>query len=89
MGEDYDLTFTDGSKLEDGKAGGQVGRFGTNFSGGRGLGDRATVWDAEVTAMAETLRLSKGKRLLIPSDSQAAIAAVAKAGRKGLGGLRS
>ena len=55
------------------------------FCGGRGLGNRATVWDAEVTAIAETLRLSKGKRLLILSDSQAAIAAVVKAGRKGQG----
>ena len=35
--------------------------------------------------MAETLRLSKGKRLLILSDSQAAIAAVVKAGKKGHG----
>ena len=43
------------------------------------------MWDAKVTAMAETLRLSKGKRLLIRSDSQAAIAAVVKAGRKGYG----
>ena len=40
-------------------------------------------------AMAETLRLSKGKRLLILSDSQAAIAAAVKAGRKGTGGQRS
>ena len=58
------------------------------FSGGRGLGDQATVWDAEVTAMAEMLRLSKSKRLLILSDSQAAITAVVKAGRKGHGRTR-
>ena len=38
--------------------------------------------------MAETLRLSKGKRLLILSDSQAAIAAVVKAGKKGHGRTR-
>ena len=31
--------------------------------------------------MAETLRLNKGKRLLILSDSQAAIAAVVRVGR--------
>ena len=39
--------------------------------------------------MEKTLRLSKGKKLLILSDSQAAIAAVIKAGRKGHGRLRS
>ena len=66
MGGDYDLAFTDGASWT----------IRNRFSGGRGLGNRATVWDAEVTAMAETLRLSKGKRLLILSDSQAAIAAV-------------
>ena len=45
----------------------------------------ATVWDAEVTAVAEVLRISKGMGLLILSDSQAAIAAIVKAGRKGQG----
>ena len=80
MGGDYDLAFIDGSKLEDGKAGsGWTVR--KQLSGGRSLGDQAAVWDSEVTAIAETLRLSKGKRQLILSDSQAAIAAVIKAGR--------
>ena len=50
--------------------------------GGKGLGSMATVWDAEVTVIAEVLQLSKGKRLLILSDSQAAIAAIVKAGRR-------
>ena len=73
-----------GSKLEGGESGaGWTVR--NQICGERGLGNRATVWDAEVTAIAETLRLSKGKRLLILSDSQAAIAAVIKTGRKGHG----
>ena len=38
-----------------------------------------------VTAIAKTLELCKGKRLLILSDSQAAIAALVKAGEKGQG----
>ena len=38
-----------------------------------------------MTAIAKTLELCKGKRLLILSDSQAAIAALGKAGRKGHG----
>ncbi len=84
MGGDYDVAFTDGSKLEGGETG-SGWTFRNQFCGGRGLGNRAKVWDAEVTAVAETLRLSKGKRLLILSDSRAAIAAVVKAGRKGHG----
>ncbi len=59
MGGDYDVAFTDGSKLECGGTG--LGWTVRNqFCGGRGLGNRATVWDAEVTTIAETLRLSKG-----------------------------
>ena len=61
------------------------------FCGGRGLGDIATiatVWDAEITAITETLKLSKGRRLLILSDSKAAITAVMKAGRMGQGRTR-
>ena len=46
MGGDNDLALTDGSKIEDGKAG--AGWTVWNlFSGGRDLGDKATVWDAE------------------------------------------
>lgn len=41
----------------------------------------ATIWDAEITAIAQTLKLSKGRRLLTLSDSKAAIAVVIKAGR--------
>ena len=57
--------------------------------GGRGLGDAATVWDAEITAIAEMLKRSKGNRLLILSDSKAAIAAIVKAGTKGQGRTRT
>ena len=46
-------------------------------------GTITTVWDAEVTAIAETLRRCKGGRLLILSDSKAAIAAIVKAGKRG------
>lgn len=84
MGGDFDLAFTDGSKLEDGKTG-SGWTVHNQLQGGRGLGGKATVWDAEVTAMAETLQRWKGKRLLLLSDSQAAIAAVVKAGKKGRG----
>ena len=80
MAGDYDLAFTDGSKLEDGKTGaGWTVR--NQFYGGKGLGRAATVWDAEVTPIAETLKRSKGKRLLILSDSKAAIAAVVNSGK--------
>ena len=44
MGGNYDLAITDGSNLEDGKAGAGW-TIRNQFSGGRGLGDRATVWD--------------------------------------------
>ncbi len=38
-----------------------------------------------MTAIAETLKRSKGKRILILSDSKAAIAAVVTAGNRGRG----
>ena len=88
MAGNYDVAFTDGSKLEDGKTGaGWTVR--NQFYGGKGLGEMATVWDAEVLAISETLKRSKGKRLLILSDSKAAIAAIVKAGRRGRGRLRT
>ena len=81
MGGDYDLAFTDGSKLEDWRTGAGW-TIRNELCGGRGLGDAATVWDAEITAIAETLKRSKDKRLLILKDSKAAIAATVKARRK-------
>ena len=87
MAGNYDVAFTDGSKLKDGKTGaGWTVR--NQFHGGRGLGDTATVWDAEVMAITETLKRSKGKRMLILSDSKAAIAAVVKAGKREKGRTR-
>ena len=61
MAGDYDLAFTDGSKLEDGKTGAGW-TIRNQFYEGKGLGSIATVWDAEVIAIAETLKRSKGKR---------------------------
>ena len=84
MAGDYDLAFTDGSKLEDGKTGAEW-TVRNQFYGGIGLGSTATVWDAEVTVIAETLKCSKGKRILILSVLKAAIAAVVKAGKRGRG----
>ena len=84
MGGDYDVAFTGGSKL-DGNETGAGWTVRNQMRGGKRLGNKATVWDGEVTAIAKTLELSKGKRLLILSDSQAAIAAIVKAGRKGHG----
>ena len=60
MGGDYDVAFTDGSKLEDNETGaGWTVR--NQMRGGKGLENRATVWDAEVTAIAKILELCKGK----------------------------
>ena len=53
MAGDYDLAFTDGSKLENGNTGaGWAVR--NQFNGGKGIGKLATVWDAEVLAISET-----------------------------------
>ena len=75
---DYGLALSDGSKLEDKNTGARW-TIRNQFSEGRSLMNKATVWDAEVTA-ADTLRRSKSKWLLILIDSQAAIAASSKHG---------
>ena len=78
MGGDYDLAFMDGIKQEDGKTGaGWTDR--NDFYGGRGFSTFIAVWDVEVTAIAEKLRRCKVGRLLILSDSKAAIAVIVKA----------
>ena len=60
MGGDYDLAFTDGSKLEDGMAGaGSTIRI--QFPGGRDLGDRATVWDEKVRRWKRHYGLAKAR----------------------------
>ncbi len=82
MGEDYNLAFMNGSKQEDGRTGaGWTVR--NNFHEGRGLRKITTVWDAEVTPIAEALGRGKEERLLILSDSKAAIAVIIKAGKMG------
>ena len=87
MGGDYNQAFTDGGKLGDGKAG--SGRTAKLILWGQEFRSPGYRWDAEVTAMAETLKLSKGKSLLTLCDSQAAIAAtVVKAGKEGHGRTR-
>ena len=48
-----------------------------------GIGDVAIVWDGEVAGMAEGLSQAQESRVLILADSQAAIAAVKRAGRTG------
>ena len=60
-----------------------------DFHGGRILETITTVWDSEVIAIAEILRRSQGERLLILSNSKAAIVAIIKAGKSGQGRTKS
>ena len=75
--------FTDGSMSERGRVGGYVeGKEG--WGGREGVGRLATVWDGEVVGMRGGLQSApEGRKVLIFSDSQAAIAAVRRAGRTG------
>ena len=81
------VVFIDGSKAEDGRVAGGWAKDtfeGGPWDGGKYLGEGATVWDGEITGMAEAL--GKGPRdrgVLILADSKAAIQAVKKAGRTG------
>ena len=53
------------------------------------LGKRATVWDGEIMAINEALKLNEGdEKVAILSDSQAAIMAITKAGRRGRANTR-
>jgi len=76
--------YTDGSMNEDGVVG-----AGWYVEGGRGVGEvtlgkLATVWDGEVCGVRGALEDAPSEsNVLILSDSQAAIAAVKKAGRTG------
>ena len=48
------------------------------------MGVTATVWDGEVTGMAEAVEsFERGERILLLTDSRAIISAVKKAGRTG------
>ena len=81
--------FSDGSLLETGCVAGAafvVGPEGTDSEAGISIGDIATVWDGEVAGIAGGLaraRQNEQQRILILSDSKAAIAAVRRVGRTG------
>ena len=53
------------------------------------IGDITTVWDREILGIPGGLsRVREEKKVLILADSKAAIAAIQKAGRRGLASLR-
>ena len=52
------------------------------------MGGRATVWDGEVAGMEGALRAIGNNPVFILSDSQAAIMAVRKAGKRGIARTR-
>ena len=57
---------------------------GGTIQGHGGLGKLATVWDGEIKGIAECLKAwDKKSDVIVLADSQAAIAAIRKAGRKG------
>ena len=73
--------------LKDGRVGGGwygKGWMGCSPQGNSHVGKTATVWDGEVTGMAEAVeRFERGGRILLLADSRTAISAVKKAGRTG------
>ena len=75
--------YTDGSRSEEEVVGGgyylQQGQLGVR------VGTRATVWDGEITGMNMGLRAAGNtdEKVIILSDSKAAIQAVINAGRRG------
>ena len=75
---------TDGSMSEDGVVGAGWYKEGGKGVGEATLGKLATVWDGEVCGVRGALEDAPSKsKVLILSDSQAAVAAVRKAGRRG------
>jgi len=76
--------YTDGSMNEDGVVG-----VGWYIEGGKGVGEAtlgklAMVWNGEMCGVRQALKYAPSEsNVLILSDSQAAIAAVRKAGRTG------
>ena len=78
--------YSDGS-LDNGQVG--AGWFGSTFGGGSisafdYVGERATVWDGEIRGISGALQCaSQEQNILILADSQAALAAVKKAGKTG------
>ena len=83
------VIYSDGSKAEgvEGMVGG--GWFESeDIRGGIAVGDRATVWDGEVAGMEGALRAVGKVPVWILSDSQAAIMAVKRAGKRGIASTR-
>ena len=76
--------YTDGSKAE-GTLGMVAGSWFEQEGRGQGtaVGTRATVWDGEIEGIKEAIRHYTAGPSLILSDSQAAIKAVVKAGKRG------
>ena len=76
--------YTDGSKAEGTL--GMVARACFEPEGrgqGTAVGTRATVWDGEIEGIKEAIRHCTAGPVLILSDSQAAIKAMVKAGKRG------
>ena len=80
------MGYSDGS-LKEGQvgAGGQASGFvGSIILGYSYVGQRATVWDGEIRGIKKLIHGMRNEGdILILADSQAAIAAVKKAGRAG------
>jgi len=82
--EDATVMLTDRSKGEDRRVGAGWYQEGGDIKGMMGLGKVATVWDGGVAGMRKALeKVGRDKKILILSDSQAAIAAVKQAGQTG------
>ena len=83
------VLYSNGSKAEgvEGMVGG--GWFESDdVRGGGVVGSWATVWDGEVAGMEGALKAAGNDTVLILSDSQAAIMAVRKAGKRGIARTR-
>ena len=78
----YIRVYTDGCKDSDGAVGGAWWRSSGRF-GARWLGTGATLWDVEVAGIEDGIRNCPRGPVWILSDSKAAIAAVANAGKTG------
>ena len=78
------VLYSDGSKNEEGRVGSGWVSHGGKIEGKEGLGKLATVWDGEVKTVAEALSAwDKSGKVIVLSDSQAAIAAIKKPGQTG------
>lgn len=78
------VVYTDGSMSEEGRVGGGWCSEGGTVKGSICLGRMATVWDGEVAGIWKALEKSPpGWKILVLTDSQAAIAAVVNAEVRG------